>query len=367
MQVALLATGDEIIIGDTLNTTSQAMAQALASDGLMPRFHLSCSDREQDIVQAIAFLAPQHDVMIITGGLGPTSDDRTRFALARFLKLPLVEHEKAFQHIVARLTRAGLPMNEHHRQQALFPPEAQLLPNSFGTAMGCLLTQEKKQFILLPGPPRECLPMFNKAVLSHLTFGYQAEKTLLKWRLFGVAEGEIAPLLDTALEAIPCEIGYRLETPYVEFKVRCLPADVATIQKIIEPLVTPHIIAPAEERASSVLRQYLEKLKQPITIIDEVTGGLLQQTLQSPSTYKKVYFKADEPMTAYFHLTGLREYWLGEEKKTSELTINYHANGQHYYEIHTIPFRSSLVLHYASEWLSFRLLHLLNKHHECLR
>jgi len=365
MSIALLATGDELIQGDTLNTTSHAIAHSLNSEGLPLGLHVACGDKEHQLVDCLEFLSKNHAIIILTGGLGPTSDDLTRFALARFLNISLIEYPQAIEHIQARLTRANLSMNAGNRQQAFFPPDATLLPNPHGTAMGCYCTINEKLFILLPGPPRECLPMFNQYVLPVLQQTQHHEKQLLKWRLFGVAEGEIAQILDEALVNSGCETGYRLETPYVEFKVRCHAAQIAMVRQIIEPLVKAHVIAPPEEKASERLRALIAQLPEPIVIIDDATGGLLQMLLQHPENYQKAMFHENEEIRLRFHVSGLEEYWLkhaGNGK--TQIKIDYESEKEHGSEVHQIPYRSPLVIDYAAEWLSFRLFHLINQLHQ---
>jgi len=365
MSIAILATGDELIQGDTLNTTSQALAHTLSAAGLPVGLHLACGDTEQQIHECLAFLAQHHDIIILTGGLGPTSDDRTRFALARFLQLTLVEFPAAIAHIQARLARANVGMNDGNRQQAFFPEQAVLLANPAGTAMGCYLSAQQKMFILLPGPPRECLPMFKEQVLPLLELTRHNDKQLLKWRLFGVAEGQIAQILDDALSAIDCETGYRLDTPYVEFKVRCQDSDVDEVMQIIDPLVAPHIIASPEQKASERLRALIKDLAEPMVIIDDATGGALQILLQQPENYMKLSFQHRPNVDLQFHLSGLKEYWSQHaDAAVTSLTIKYQNNKGQGSETHQIPYRSPLVVDYAAEWLSFRLLHLIDQLHE---
>jgi nicotinamide-nucleotide amidase len=338
MTIAILATGDEIIVGDTLNTNAHAIAQILSSEGLPVGMHGACSDSDKDIVSALEFLTAQHDIILIMGGLGPTSDDRTRFALANFLKIELVEFTEAILHVETRLNRAGLSMNLGNRQQALFPQGSMLLPNLYGTAMGCYFVHQQKIFVLLPGPPRECLPMFNTYVLPHLRNTQHTSKTIYKWRLFGVAEGEIAQVLDEALEGVDCETGYRIDMPYVEFKVRCIPKYEQHVRTIIEPLVAPYIIASPEYKASDRLRERLEHLNEPVLVIDEATGGVLQTLLQKPSNHSLIHFHDHPGCNIKFYISGLEAYW-------------------------QLPFRSSFVVDYAAEWLSFRLFHLIDQLH----
>jgi nicotinamide-nucleotide amidase len=366
MDIALLATGDEIIHGDTLNSNGHALAHALTSEGLSVGRHLSCSDYEEDIVSCIEFLSQNHSVIMITGGLGPTSDDRTRFALAKWLKTPLVEFSEALAHVQSRLTRAQLKMNEGQRQQALFPEGAILLDNPFGSAMGCCYRAQNKQFILLPGPPRECLPMFDNHVLPLLQTMVHHSKRLTKWRLFGVPEGAISEILDKALSGIDCEIGYRLETPYLEFKVRCIEGLLDEVKQIIEPLVRPHIIAPPEQKASERLCCLIEKIKQPMDILDDATGGKLQTLIQRPTTHQWLNFGGkSEGHRLKFHLSGLEEYWLQKANETiTHVSINYQYDSETGAETHPLPYRSPLVLDLAAEWLCFRLFHLINLFHQ---
>ncbi len=365
MGIAILATGDELIYGDTLNSTSHAMAHALSSEGLTTGLNLVCGDSEQEIMDSLDFLCRKHDVLILTGGLGPTSDDRTRFALARYLAVDLVESPQALKHVEILVNRAKLSMNSGHQQQALFPAHAILLPNPHGTAMGCCYTQDNKLFILLPGPPRECMPMFNDYVLPMLQKTAHSDRQLLKWRLFGVAEGDISHTLDKALSNVDCETGYRLETPYVEFKVRCHASEIAKVREIIEPLVQPLIIAPPEQKASERLRGVIDRLAEPILIIDDATGGLLQTFLQRPGNYSKLAFHENKTAHMRFHITGLEEYWSQRtDSAVTHVTIKYENDRGQGSETHQIPFRSPLVVAHAAEWLSFRLFHLIDQLHE---
>jgi nicotinamide-nucleotide amidase len=364
MTIALLATGDEIILGDTLNTTSQQLAHGLNSEGLVMGFHLSSSDKESDIVDCLTFLTRTHDIVIITGGLGPTSDDRTRFALSQFTQTPLILFPEALQHIETRLRHSKLALTEGNRQQAKFPPGSELLPNPNGTAVGCFYKHNNKLFFLLPGPPRECLPMFNNYVLPRLQKTHRHNTHLLKWRLFGVAESQIAQQLDTALKHLDCETGYRLETPYVECKVRCRPDLLAAVTTIVEPIVSPHIIASTEKKASEMLYEAILRLQTRVTILDDVTGGILQTLLQHPDSYDLISFHDNSSHKLQFHLQGLKEFW-SQQPRVGTTTLSIHVKHPQgdITETHELPYRSPLVVHYAAEWLSFRLFHLINQLH----
>lgn len=238
MTIALLATGDELTHGDTLNTNTQPIANRLSALGFSMGMHVVCGDKERELLSAIKFLCETHEALILTGGLGPTSDDRTRFAWARYLNAPLVVHDEAVAHIQKRLDRVDLPFDEGNRNQALFPEGATLLPNPHGTALGAIYQQDQRLFVLLPGPPKECMPMFDTYVVPYIQTRLKpSEKVLLSWRLQGVPEGKTAAMLEEVLAGVPCQTGYRVDKPYLEFKVRCTQAWAARVRDLIDPLV----------------------------------------------------------------------------------------------------------------------------------
>ena len=365
MTIAILATGDEIVHGDTLNTNSHEIAHALSSEGLSLGFQLSCSDKEKDIVDCLNFLADKHNIIILIGGLGPTTDDLTRFALAKFTNEPLIQYEEALTHIQNRLQAAKVIMNQGNVQQCLFPRQATLLPNPNGTAVGCYYQWNNKVFILLPGPPRECLPMFNDFVLPLLEKTQHSNKQIIKWRIFGMAESEIAQTLEDALADLDCQTGYRLDTPYIEFKVRCTSDLLAKVKGIVDPILAPHFIATTEQKASDKLRELILNLNEPVNIIDEATGGLLQVLLTKNGTHRLLNFHSINKTTLSFHLSGLKEYWTQQPPKgQTQLTIHYSNQDQEGRETHLIPYRSPSVVPHAAEWLSFRLFHLINQLHQ---
>ncbi|KTC90900.1 competence/damage-inducible protein A [Fluoribacter dumoffii] len=364
MTVGILATGDELVHGDTLNTNGRDIAHTLSSEALPLGFHVSCSDKEDDIINCLDFLTQKHDIIIITGGLGPTTDDLTRFALSRFTGQALVEHPLALEHIKQRLSNAKLVLNQGNIQQCLFPKQAQLLPNPFGSALGCFYPWNDKKFFLLPGPPRECLPMFHHYVLPILQQTAHSQKQILKWRIFGLAESEIAQKLEDALQDVDCQTGYRWESPYIEFKVRCIPTLVDKVKAIVDPLLQPHIISGVDKKASENLRELISRIGVPITIIDEATGGLLQLLLSKPDVYSLLDFSGLHPHKLFFHIRGLKEYWQQQPTGgTTQIMIKYRNHDQDGGETHNLPYRTAAVIEHAAEWLCFRLFHLINQLH----
>lgn len=363
MTIGILATGDEIVHGDTLNTNSHAIAHTLSSEGLPLGMHVSCSDKQTDLLSCFAFLAKQHDIIIVIGGLGPTTDDLTRFALAAFTSQPLVEHQEAVVHIQNRLKNHVI-MNQGAIQQCLFPQNAVLLANPYGTALGCCYQWNNTLFFLLPGPPRECLPMFHQQVMPLLQQAQRSKKDILKWRVFGLAESELAQILEDALSGFQCNTGYRLDMPYIEFKVRCTSDVKEEIKTVIDSLLMPHIITTPDKKASDNLRELILNYNEPITIIDKATGGLLETLLIQPGMHHLIHFNHHQTTKLSFNVHGLNEYWSQQETGgQTQVTIHYSNHQQEGGETHTIPYRSPFVVHHAAEWLCFRMFHLINQLH----
>ncbi len=209
-KVALLSTGDELTNGSVLNTNSFQFADRLFDHFIQPGMHLTVNDDQSQIEQGIRFLLAGHQALVISGGLGPTSDDRTRFALSTVIAQPLIFDEESWQRIVARLNRLALQIPECNRQQCLFPIDAEIYPNDNGTAPGCRITFGEQQIFMLPGPPFECMPMLTEKVIPFLlSKNYARPQFRYQWLLLNVSEGNIAALLDPLVENSGCQIGYR--------------------------------------------------------------------------------------------------------------------------------------------------------------
>lgn len=360
MKIALLATGDELTTGDILNTNGQKIAQSLFDMGFSIGSHVLVADDETEMVKAIDFLRQSHDVIILTGGLGPTSDDRTRFALASANNKTLFFDDASWQAIEERLNRYRLEIHESNKQQSYFPEGAEVLPNPHGTAAGCRLQTDDALFFMLPGPPKECLPMFFEQVqpylLKHLQHTKYEQK---KWRLFGVSEGEIAAELDKLTADFPVTTGYRWDYPYLEFKLLYEAGlDLKYLPKKLEERIQQISICSAEQTAVEAFLEQLNQLASPINICDEATAGLLQHRLWQPETSKFLNFTAKD--IADIHITGLDELWANKtDSNHTIIRIQGNYNNSKIEEEKEIPFRNRRVVDYAVEFIAYKLQELI--------
>jgi len=366
--IGLLATGNELTEGDILNTNGQIIARQLTDAGLSIGMHAIVSDNEADIVKGLNFLLAEHSIIITIGGLGPTSDDRTRFALSKVLNKTLIFDETSWQNIVKRYQALGIQVQPHptNQQQALFPEGAVIIPNHNGTAAGCQVTHHNKLIYMLPGPPNECLTMFKEAVLPNLLKLQNTTVKKLKWRLLGVIESDIAAKVEEAVKNYPVVTGYRVDYPYLEVKIYTEnPALIVAIQSKINAIFTEYTMIAADQSACELLKEAIINFPHTIVIEDQATHGQLQAQLSSPLTYQKLAFEkinATPQTTVAILIAGLTEFWQGQTPQ-GHTKLNLQLNYQTLQETInlTIPFRNPLVVKYALEYIAREILNFLTK------
>ncbi|MDR3477476.1 MAG: competence/damage-inducible protein A [Gammaproteobacteria bacterium] len=355
-KIAILATGDEICHGDITNSNSQEIAHRLVKHGMEVRMHMVSPDTVNEIENAMHFLLQSHDALIITGGLGPTSDDLTRYALSKVLDRPLVFNETCWQDICERLKRFGYPTPpESNRQQALFPEQTTVIPNPNGTASGCYAQKGEQWLFMLPGPPNECLPMVDSVVLPVLKAAHFQHISYHKsWLLFGVSEGKIAEEMDLLAKPYDCVTGYRLFYPYLEFKLHSNnERDFATLVTLVEKHIQPYLISDGQQTASSLLRQQLAEATTSLQIVDYATGGALEAALTTPDTLTRLHFTKEKTQLPRIEIEGLAAFWQAERDVTqTNLTMTLTDKEHEEKKEVTIPFRGKRVIQYAVELIS---------------
>lgn len=353
-KVALLATGDEILNGDILNTNAAEISQRLFNQGIPIGMQMVCSDSTEDIKRAITFLLQSHRALIITGGLGPTSDDLTRFALAEVLKRELIFDEPTWQVIIERFERfkLGFPP-DNNRQQALFPSKSTIIMNTRGSAAGCMIKENNQLIFMLPGPPAECLPMVEQTILPALiSEGLQHTTYFEKWLLFGVSEGHIAETLDAIAQPFNCVTGYRLWYPYVEFKIYAhQEIDFKAVTVKIKETITPYLIGDGKKSACEWLKEYCLQTQTIIHFHDHATGGLLESILKTPQTVNYLIFNTNNNDNLRVTINGLDDFWQENNSSTTTLELIFTEKNKKHSFHKEIPFRGIRVKQYAVEWI----------------
>lgn len=359
-RIALLSTGDELVNGDVLNTNSHLIARQLFDHNIPPGLHITASDDQSQIESAMRFLLADHAALIITGGMGPTSDDRTRFALKAVLNTRLVFDEVCWERVVERLHRLSLPVPETNRQQCLFPPDAVIFPNNNGTAAGCRVMHGHQPIFMLPGPPFECLPIFESRVLPDLLNSDYAQPLFrCEWLLLGVSEGSIAELLDPLVKNSGCYVGYRINHPYLEIKLQSAdPESLEKMRKQLEVIIGAQSVSESRQKASTQLKQYILENSCALQINDQATGGLLATILLDPASYPYLDFTCIpvNPDAIRITLRGLDSYWRNQAQSQTLLKLEIDTGTFHHRAELMIPFRRERTPAYAVEFASREIL-----------
>lgn len=222
MKAAIFTIGTEITDGQITDRNSQWMSERLTDFGIDVLLHVSMPDDKKQIVDFLNTVATSFDVLVFSGGLGPTSDDLTRFAVAEHVQLPLELDEPSWNWIFERLSSRGITIREEHKTQAMIFKNARALSNSAGSAPGIHLEHNGKTFFLLPGPPIELQAIWNDHVSPFFkSKNIQNNQKLKKWMCAGIVESELAHITDTffANKSFVIKTGFRLQKPHVEAKV----------------------------------------------------------------------------------------------------------------------------------------------------
>lgn len=291
----IVAIGSELLIGGRVDTNSLFLSERLGTVGVDVRFKSVVGDDERDIVQVLRIAASRADVIIVTGGLGPTSDDRTRQAIAAMTGRPLRRRAKAFASMSARLSAWGRTPTEAQNKQALIPAAADVLINPLGSAPGFSLHWKGSYIAVLPGVPREAEAMFETAVAPQLRKNKERiERRVLQ--TYGLLESDIDQQVSFLTRGHPSvEVGL-LASPFgvnISFTVRDIPS---RMSKVLDGLVDEatrvlgrHVYAERDETMEEVVGRYLTKAGVTLAVAESCTGGLIGHRLtQVPGS--SVYF-----------------------------------------------------------------------------
>lgn len=219
MTAAVLSTGTELTRGELVNTNATWLADALTTLGFDVVALDTVGDDEARLTAAFRRLGAEHDVLVCTGGLGPTTDDLTNATVAKVLGVPLERDAGSVEAIRARLARFGRTLSDTNAKQADFPRGATILPNAWGTAPGFAVKLERALACFLPGVPSEMEAIFSAHVVPLLEPLAPARRHQVRLRTFGMAESEVNDRLKGVEAAFGVVIGYRASLPEIEVKV----------------------------------------------------------------------------------------------------------------------------------------------------
>ncbi|SNR31731.1 competence/damage-inducible protein cinA [Hymenobacter mucosus] len=331
--------GDELLYGQVVDTNSAFLGQELAKLGLRVRQITSVSDRADEIVTALDLARQRADVVLMTGGLGPTKDDLTKHVLARYFGTELVLHEPTLHHVEGIFARYNRPMLEVNRQQALVPANCTVLHNALGTAPGMWFEDQGTVFVSMPGVPFEMKGLMTDEVLPKLQHHFQTpaiEHVVVQ--TVGLGESFLAERIAAWESALPATVklaylpylgGVRLRLTGYDDGQPNLRARMQALLPELYTLLGDHIFAEGEVKLEDAVGRLLTARGLTVGTAESCTGGLLAHRLTSVPGSSR-YFQGS--IIAYSNDIKMRE--LGVQASTleaygavSEATVREMAEG----------------------------------------
>ena len=302
MKAAIVTIGDEILIGQIVDTNSGFIAKSLDKIGIETYEMLSISDNKQHILDTFSLLQNKVEVVIITGGLGPTKDDITKHTLCDYFEDTLVRNTAVENHVIDLIERAlGREASQTNKDQALVPSQCTVLHNQVGTAPGMWIKKENTVFISLPGVPYEMKYLIENQVIPKLVQEYQRPYIIHKTILtYGQGESHVAERIEDWENQLPecIKLAYLPSPGRVRLRLTArgtnkhqLEDTIAENVRSLDAIIHDIIVGFEEEDTIEVvLGRILKDKKLTVATAESCTGGKIAQLLTSVSG-ASAYFK----------------------------------------------------------------------------
>ena len=287
MNAELIAVGTEILLGQIVNTDAQIISQGLSELGINVYYQTVVGDNPERLKRAILEAKSRADIIITTGGLGPTLDDLTKETLAEVFNKKLVLHEKSLEDIKSFFEKIGKVMTPNNEKQAWLPEGCTVFTNEWGTAPACGFECDGKYVIMLPGSPRECEPIFKKYAMPFL---YPLAGGCIKShnvRMFGIGESAMETKLHDLMQSMqnPTIAPYaKTSECFVRITAKAETEDEA--EKMLEPVVEQvkqiigdDVYGVDVDSLEQVVGQLLIKNNMTLSVAESCTGGLLSKRI----------------------------------------------------------------------------------------
>jgi len=290
MRAELIFTGTELLLGEILNTHAQYLGQRLAALGIEVSRHVTVGDQWDLLAATLRRALERSELVITTGGLGPTTDDLTKETAAEVLGLTMELDVPSLEKIKQTLAERGIPMVENMARQAYFPAGAKILPNPRGTAPGALLEHNGRLLILLPGPPGELRAMFEQSVEPYLA-GLSGRGTVLRSRLLkvtGISESAVQQRIGDLGGQTNPGIAYLAKPGEVHVRISARHDDPARADRMVAELLEKvrhrlagFVFGEDDEVLEEVVGRLLAESGLTVALAESCTGGLIAERITS--------------------------------------------------------------------------------------
>jgi nicotinamide-nucleotide amidase len=286
MKAGIITIGDELLIGQVINTNASYIGRKLSEIGISVERVVSVGDVEEAIIEELKRAYDNFDVVILTGGLGPTHDDVTKSAVCKFFNTGLVLNEEVLNQVREFLARRGrTELNEANRSQALVPAKAKVIMNYWGTAPGLLFEEGGKYVIVMPGVPKEMIGMMENFVINYLA--QKSGGKVIKQRILkttGIPEAYLHERLKDVVEEIEkfCKVAFLPSAIGVKIRITVKAQDRAVADELINEAevkirekIDKYIYGVDDEEIEEVIGRLLVERGLRIAVAESCTGGLI--------------------------------------------------------------------------------------------
>lgn len=297
---SIITIGDELLIGQVVDTNSAWMAQELNKSGIWLRRRVAVGDKREEIIQALDEESRQASIILITGGLGPTADDITKPVLCEYFNGKLVIDDGALANVESIFARLNRPMIERNRKQAEVPDTCTVIPNMRGTAPGMWFERDGKVFVSMPGVPHEMKGMMTNYVIptlqGHFTFPFIDHRTLLT---AGIGESFIAEKIVEWERVLPShlKLAYLPNYGMVRLRITGSDADSGHLQAALDTqfgqlklLVKEWMVTDEDMPMQQVVGKLLKEKNATVSTAESCTGGYIAHLITSVAGSSE-YFK----------------------------------------------------------------------------
>ncbi len=290
---AVITIGDEILIGQVINTNAAFIGQRLSEVGIEVVRTVVVGDDYEEIMRAFVDYTGKFDAILVTGGLGPTHDDITKKVVADFFKVKLVMDASVLENVKDRLSKRNIPVRKVNEEQALVPEDCTVLMNHWGTAPGMLFDQDGRVFVVMPGVPHEMQNIMSEYIIPHLkgkAIGQVIRHKVLKTT--GIAESSLFELLGDVdeilggkakLAFLPSQFGVRLRITVKAHSAAEADEIVSDVESRIRNKAERYIYSEGEIDIEETVGKLLKEKRLTIATAESCTGGLISNRITNIS------------------------------------------------------------------------------------
>ncbi len=299
MQAEIISIGTELLLGKTVNTNATYLSKKLSGLGIDLFYQTTVSDNRMRLFTVLKRAMHRSDIVIATGGLGPTVDDLTLEIIAQVTQRKLILNPAVLKDIKDHFHQRHIPMPKANIRQALIPEGAKALKNEVGTAPGLIIPCDKKVLIALPGVPQEMKPMMERDIIPYLVKSFAGEWVMVSRTIktCGLAESQVNQKVKDILKLKPpVTVGIYVHTKSVDLNITAKAKNKRQAEKLINPVETKirsrlkrYIYGKDNQTLEEVVARILNKNKKTIAIAESCTGGLISKRLTNISG-SSIYF-----------------------------------------------------------------------------